>query len=1174
MLRCKLLKSKRFYSVARKNVRVLYVNDLLPKVVRKTITPILYPKLKLEPDKEGAEKPDVQQKELRVNELNMQMLSKNIYEQIFRATSESRPTDDKVDSCIQELNNHGLRVEDAKYLQEVMLKLPPLKGENLEEHYRIIGEQQVGPYRTLLLELLRGIPEMPKTWLQIPGWVRYVPGCEPEVVSHPLEDAVVFDVEIALKAGRIPTLATAVSNKAWYAWVSQSLLDESNRPITNQHYLLDDLIPMEAKSKSYNFGPELRKPRIVVGHNVSFDRSRIREQYYFEKTGTRFVDTMSFHICVSGITSFQRALLKSAKEVDNDEKWRTNSSLNSLSEVHKLYCGKEIDKATRDIFLEGSLTEIKNDFDNVMKYCANDVLATYNVLKVLFPMFLERFSHPVTLAGMLELGLAYLPVNENWNHYISECEQTYEDLNSEGKYLLARRADQACRLMHDERYKDDLWMWDQDWSTQELKLKKTATTRIVSSTVKKTRKKNESSDTEDEYKRKLKRILKKNKPDQNITSELTVKNHQNELGENEEDIDPLEQKFQPLLDIMTFLPVRMPHLPGYPAWYRKLCTKPSMDENWIPGPHLISTSMQVTPKLLNLTWEGYPLHFIREKGWGFLVPHTNDTVNKTFPIHRLIEKCPILNLKPDEAKYPQESFQKDVEKDLTRREWWNSKAKKDKTDGTYKGTGVWCNYNLENCCWFMKLPHKDGVSNNVGNPLARDFLNKFSENVLAGDSDSAEKVLSISRMLSYWRNNRDRIMQQMVVWLKQSEVPKTMRQFQFGAILPQVVVCGTLTRRAMEPTWMTASNAHKERVGSELRSMVQAPPGYSIVGADVDSQELWIASVLGDADYAKMHGASPLGWMTLIGTKSEGTDMHSVTAKVVGISRDHAKVINYARIYGAGQNFAERLLKQFNPSMTESAAKTKARKMFSITKGRRIFRLRPEYTSDLENKPYSIYQAFEISKAMGKTVNEVFLHPKWFGGSESAMFNRLEEIAAKPNPVTPFLEGRLSRALEPENMPSDDRFLPTRVNWVVQSGAVDFLHLMLVTMRWLMKDKIRFCLSFHDEVRYLVPNELKYDAALAMHITNLLTRSFCSMKLGINDLPMSVAFFSSVEVDTVLRKESHLDCKTPSNPHGLEKGYRIKNGESLNIHNCIEKTGGEISLWKEKKKKRFAVLPY
>ncbi len=45
-----------------------------------------------------------------------------------------------------------------------------------------------------------------------------------------------------------------------------------------------------------------------------------------------------------------------------------------------------------------------------------------------------------------------------------------------------------------------------------------------------------------------------------------------------------------------------------------------------------------------------------------------------------------------------------------------------------------------------------------------------------------------------------------------------------------------------------------ERVGSELKAMVQSPPGYHFVGADVDSQELWIAAVLGDAHFAGIHG--------------------------------------------------------------------------------------------------------------------------------------------------------------------------------------------------------------------------------------------------------------------------------------------------------------------------------
>ena len=45
-------------------------------------------------------------------------------------------------------------------------------------------------------------------------------------------------------------------------------------------------------------------------------------------------------------------------------------------------------------------------------------------------------------------------------------------------------------------------------------------------------------------------------------------------------------------------------------------------------------------------------------------------------------------------------------------------------------------------------------------------------------------------------------------------------------------------------------------MGSELKAMVRAPPGYHLVGADVDSQELWIAAVLGDMHFAGIHGTT------------------------------------------------------------------------------------------------------------------------------------------------------------------------------------------------------------------------------------------------------------------------------------------------------------------------------
>lgn len=61
--------------------------------------------------------------------------------------------------------------------------------------------------------------------------------------------------------------------------------------------------------------------------------------------------------------------------------------------------------------------------------------------------------------------------------------------------------------------------------------------------------------------------------------------------------------------------------------------------------------------------------------------------------------------------------------------------------------------------------------------------------------------------------------------------------------------------------------------------------------------------------------------------------MHSRTALAASISRDQAKVLNYGRIYGAGERFAKTLLMQFNHRLSEAEATETARRMYSMTKG-------------------------------------------------------------------------------------------------------------------------------------------------------------------------------------------------------------------------------------------------
>lgn len=881
-------------------------------------------------DEETGVRNTIVNEEYNENLVKIQMLSENLWQQIFKGTVRSANTRNEHETLKikNDLKRHGIDINSTEYLEDVELKLPDIKGGNIEEHFLEIGKEQIEPYMELLTPLVRLklLPSKPKKWTFQPGWTIYDPGSDVgRSVEFPLEDGLIFDVEVCMSEGAMPTLATAVGCKFWYSWVSPRLVDNVGQISVKPkvpNYTTEELISLGREG-----------PKLIIGHNVSYDRARLKEQYLIKDTKVRFLDTMSLHVCVSGVTSFQRALMKSKKDpAPEDMEWLSQSSLNSLSEVHRLYCGgSRISKEERNIFVEGTLKDVREDFQNLMNYCSNDVEATYRILQKLFPLFKGRFPHPVTLAGMLEIGSAYLPVNKNWLRYINEADLAYEDLNIEAKYHLARRADEACSLLKDEQYKNHLWLWDEDWSTQALKIKTTKS---------KTKSKSNQIQSLDDSK----------------------------LSQEEKQ---LYKEFQYLYDMRDQLPARRPLLPGYPAWYRKLCQKPPNSGNktdWSPGPTEISTGMQIAPKLLSLCWEGYPLHYSREHGWGFLVPFTSKThsseteheKNARIPIEKLVALCPMPEFVQAyaselESDYAFNHLQKELDSKLGKREFYNTLSKKDHTGGLYNGSGVWCNQILDGCCFFIKLPHKNGKSLRVGNPLSRDFLSKFADNILSSadtESTTAKRVIEIARMMSYWRNNRDRIIGQLVVWLNDNELPENIRNknYKYGAICPQVVTCGTLTRRAMEPTWMTASNSQLERIGSELRAMVQAPPNYRIVGADVDSQELWIASVLGDAYAYGIHGATPLGWMTLSGTKSNGTDMHSITAKAVGISRDHAKVINYARIYGAGQNFAEGLLKQFNPTFSATEARSKAMKMFAITKGKKVYQLKNKFKENFENR--------------------------------------------------------------------------------------------------------------------------------------------------------------------------------------------------------------------------------
>ncbi|KNE57478.1 hypothetical protein AMAG_18053 [Allomyces macrogynus ATCC 38327] len=349
---------------------------------------------------------------------------------------------------------------------------------------------------------------------------------------------------------------------------------------------------------------------------------------------------------------------------------------------------------------------------------------------------------------------------------------------------------------------------------------------------------------------------------------------------------------------------------------------------------------------------------------------------------------------------------------------------------------------------------------------------------------------------SYWISAAERITSQFVIWGRDVDlddgIPRN-AQHEWGIILPKLQAMGTITRRAVESTWLTASNAKKTPLGSDFKRYVEAPPGWALVGADVDYEELWISSAMGDTQFG-LHGASALGWMTLQGTKTDAADLHSVTANILWITRDQAKQFNHARIYGAGVAFATGLLTQHNRMLPTEVATQKAETLYEKSKG--------------------LKRRMKIDGA----------------------------IAHSADPRTPVLGCQIPNSLMKVNCGSE--FMTSRINWVVQSSGVDYLHLLIASMDYLIEKyqlQARLMLTIHDEIRYLVRDE----------DNNLWTRVMFASRLGFDDLslmPNSRAAHSSrPSTSTSTCKEPTDPCITPTNSIPLPPG------ESLDLCKLLAK---------------------
>ena len=213
----------------------------------------------------------------RCNPLGIQMLTESLHKQIF-GSEKNTFSKETIKYSRDHLSHHGVQIggRTTSLLHDIDITLPPLQGNNLNDHFLSIAQSQLDPYLSLINCLIKhDLPSLPTRWNYNVGWTRYDYYGKPHPVPYPDEEALVLDVEVCVTEGHAPTLAVAASPNYWYSWVSKRLIEEQDY-VQRSKVTLNDLISLEGSS------PQNWKERLIVGHNVSYDRARIKEQYLFK----------------------------------------------------------------------------------------------------------------------------------------------------------------------------------------------------------------------------------------------------------------------------------------------------------------------------------------------------------------------------------------------------------------------------------------------------------------------------------------------------------------------------------------------------------------------------------------------------------------------------------------------------------------------------------------------------------------------------------------------------------------------------------------------------------------------------------------------------------------------------------------------------------------------------
>jgi len=507
---------------------------------------------------------------------------------------EKKSTKDLIDleKVTKNLSRYGINspidnIEFTSFDNSIEFPYLGLDGDfNYQELIESLAETSCGEDISLIDDFYQqikdnGIPKVPMVVIK-PGWVKYdFNGKCLGPIEYPDEEILVFDTETYVKGNNLPIIATAVSTTNSYIWIAKEFCE--NIPIEDYDQL--KLVP-------------LPKTRIIIGHNINFDLCRVRDAYKLP-VAIKSLDTLSMHLVSNGLCSAQRyaSLLeqKDPNELTWKEKailrnppaWLQHGSTNSLVAVYNFHVANEKsffeestvqkltddDKEIREVFVK---TDTMEDFVNMgplryklLEYAAKDTYYTTEIFKSLYPKYLETKPSKIALAGHLLLSSARVPLADNWDEWINNCESLLTSLNEEVSIIFREECNTLYKNWCDGKLSaidinKDFFLRQLDWSIKRKKVNKNYSSPIVD----KLRNGEIPVCLQDYYEQNGDKIFKGN---------------------------------------YTYIP----------NWYSNLFKDPNL---------IITPKTELSHLILRLHYNGYPLYKHKNKGWGYWID--DDTFEK------------------------------------------------------------------------------------------------------------------------------------------------------------------------------------------------------------------------------------------------------------------------------------------------------------------------------------------------------------------------------------------------------------------------------------------------------------------------------------------------------------------------------------------------------------------